>query len=121
MICGASGSGKSGLALQLMAHGADLVADDRTLLTRQGAQVIADVPDTIRNRIEARGVGILSAPAVGPLPVALVIDLDTTETSRLPPRREIALLGVPIRLLRNVKMPHFPAAILKYLACGRIA
>ena len=36
LIRGASGSGKSGLALQLMALGAGLVADDRTRLWREG-------------------------------------------------------------------------------------
>ena len=63
LIRGASGRGKSGLALQLLAMGAVLVSDDRTRLWRAGDALMADAPDTIRGRIEARGVGILRVPA----------------------------------------------------------
>ena len=38
MITGASGAGKSALALQLIALGAELVADDRTELWREGGK-----------------------------------------------------------------------------------
>ena len=37
LILGPSGSGKSALALQLIALGAQLVADDRTRVSRRGA------------------------------------------------------------------------------------
>ena len=75
VIRGAAGSGKSGLALDLMALGAELVADDSTILTREGERLIASAPGTIRGRIEARGIGILNAPAAEPVPVALVAEL----------------------------------------------
>lgn len=117
LIRGASGSGKSGLALQLMALGAELVADDRSRLWRDGPQVMADAPATIRGRIEAREVGILTAPATGPVPVALVVDMDETETDRLPDHRTVTLLGADIPLARKSELAHFPAAILTYL-CG---
>ena len=121
LIRGASGSGKSALALQLIALGAQLVADDRTTIRRTGDILIADVPQSIRGKIEARGVGILAATPAGPTPLALIIDMDTEETERLPPQREEALMGVTLPLLRKVAMPHFPAAILSYLEHGRIA
>ena len=120
LIRGASGSGKSGLALQLIALGARLVADDRTVLRRRGDRVIADAPDTIRGRIEARGVGILAAPPAGPTPVALIVDMDADETDRLPPLREAELLGVMLPLQRKIDLPHFPAAIMAYLGHGRL-
>ena len=41
LILGPSGSGKSGLALQLMAMGAELVADDRTIVTARGSTLHA--------------------------------------------------------------------------------
>ncbi|MEM9638850.1 MAG: hypothetical protein AAGA94_14475, partial [Pseudomonadota bacterium] len=41
LILGRSGQGKSGLALQLMAYGADLVADDRTQVTVQDERLWA--------------------------------------------------------------------------------
>lgn len=117
LILGASGSGKSGLALQLMALGAGLVADDRTRLWREGDALMADAPPALRGRIEARQVGILTAPPAGPTPVALVIDMDETETDRLPDHRLVTLLGADIPLARKSELAHFPAAILTYL-CG---
>ena len=54
LILGGSGAGKSGLALQLMAYGAALVSDDRTILSNRDGALQAAAPDTIRGRIEAR-------------------------------------------------------------------
>jgi len=115
LIRGASGSGKSGLALQLMALGAGLVADDRTLLWRVDDTVLADAPPTLEGRIEARQFGILRAPAAGSSAVVLVVDMDTSETERLPPLRRTALLGLEIPIARKSELPHFPAAIMTYL------
>lgn len=71
VILGPSGAGKSTLALELMATGAVLVADDRTDLARQGDALIASVPQALAGRIEARGIGILGAREYGPVPVAM--------------------------------------------------
>ena len=121
LIRGAAGSGKSGLALRLVALGAGLVADDRTRLWRAGARVMADAPDTIRGRIEARGMGLLGLPAAGPQPLALVIDLDRPETERLPPLREVRLAGVALPLVHGSAHAHFPAAILLYLRYEKLS
>ncbi|WP_369011391.1 HPr kinase/phosphorylase, partial [Escherichia ruysiae] len=85
LILGPSGAGKSVLALQMMALGAALVADDRTVLRREGGRILADAPDSIRGRIEARGVGILHAAPHGPVELALAVDLARPEPDRLPP------------------------------------
>jgi len=121
LIRGASGCGKSGLALRLMALGATLVADDRTVLWRAGAALMADAPAALRGQIEAREVGILRAQPNGPTPVALVIDMDRSETARLPARRSLRLVGFDLALVRNSGMEHFPAAIMTYLSGGREA
>lgn len=121
LIRGAAGSGKSGLALQLIALGATLVADDRTRLWREGARLLADAPDTIRGRIEARGIGILNAPATGPQPVVLVVDMDRTETDRLPPARQTEILGISLPVLQNVAREYHSSAIHLYLRHGRHA
>lgn len=121
LIAGASGSGKSGLALQLMALGAGLVADDRCCLWRQDQQLMVDAPAAIRGRIEARHLGILNADAVGPVQVAAYIQLDTVEDQRLPPLRQISVLGLSVPLLHNVQAQHFAAAILQFLKAGRWA
>ncbi|ARC90070.1 HPr kinase/phosphorylase [Rhodovulum sp. MB263] len=118
LISGASGTGKSALALQLMALGAELVADDRTILTRVENGLVATAPDTIRGLIEARSVGLLRAEAVASAPVVLAVDLDHSETERLPPVRMTEILGKPLPLLRRVDRPYFAAAILQYLIAG---
>ncbi|RXV58821.1 serine kinase [Roseovarius sp. A46] len=118
LIRGAAGSGKSGLALRLIALGAELVADDRTRVWRAGDQVMADAPDTIRGRIEARGIGLLRLPAAGPRPLALVVDLDGSATERLPPLRETRIVGAALPLVHGSGHAHFPAAIALYLRYG---
>lgn len=115
LIIGPSGAGKSSLALQLMALGADLVADDRTQVTRDMDQVIANVPETIAGQIEARGVGILNVDAAGPTALGLVVDLSQTETQRLPLAHTHEVLGVPLPCLHNAVGVHFPSAILLYM------
>ena len=119
LILGASGRGKSALALALMAHGAGLVADDRVIVTRVGERLIASCPPAIAGRIEARFVGLLGAAPAGPVPLALVVDLDRVETERLPPRRSRSVLGLDLPVLHNVEIGHFPAAIMQYLKGGR--
>ncbi|WP_306113171.1 MULTISPECIES: HPr kinase/phosphorylase [unclassified Roseovarius] len=121
LIRGASGSGKSGLALQMIALGGRLIADDRTTLQRRGDILIARCPETIRGRIEARGVGILAAAPAEATRLALVVDMDTEETDRLPDPDMIDILGVPLPLQKKVNLPHFPAALLSYLKHGRLA
>ncbi len=120
LISGAAGSGKSALSLQLMALGAELIADDRTQLTVIGGTAIrASCPEAIRGRIEARGIGILAAESRSSAIVNLSVDLDTTETERLPPHRTVCILGIRIPLLHRCACDHFPASIIQYLKGGR--
>ncbi len=118
LICGASGRGKSGLALELMSRGATLVADDQTALTREGAAVRMSSPEAISGLIEARGIGVLRATSA-PSVLSAVLDLDIKETQRLPPLRQRVLLGCRVPLLHNCTNPYFPAALLQYLRAGR--
>jgi HPr kinase/phosphorylase len=115
LIEGPSGSGKSTLALALMSLGADLVADDRTRVYSEGARLMAIAPPNLPEAIEARGIGLLPARLIGPVPVVLGVDLSLTETQRLPLPRHSLLCGCNIRLLHNVGSVHFPAMILQYL------
>jgi HPr kinase/phosphorylase len=121
LILGPSGAGKSALALQLIALGCDLVSDDRTALSARDGTLFAAPPAAIAGRIEARGLGILRAPFVAKAAVALVVDLATTETDRLPPERRVTLAGTDLPLVHLVDNDHFPAAILHYLRHGRDA
>lgn len=120
LITGASGSGKSALALALMALGARLVADDRVVLHARNGALIATCPAPLAGLIEARGVGLLRAEALPEARIALVVDLDRHETDRLPHPRQEAVAGVSLPCLHKVDGPYFPAAILQYLKAGRV-
>ncbi|WP_343064614.1 serine kinase [Limimaricola variabilis] len=120
LIIGPSGSGKSALALALMALGCDLVADDQVLLSRQpDGGLRAACPATIAGLIEARGVGLLNAVPAGPVRLVLAVARGTPETERLPPERSVTYLGCSLPLLHDVGTGHFAPAILQYLKAGR--
>lgn len=121
LITGASGSGKSSLALQLMALGARLVSDDRTVIQAQDDRLIAAAPPTIAGMIEARGIGLVHAAPTGPTPLALAIDLDEVESERLPPARYLRLESIALPCLHKVENTAWPAAIVQYLKAGRVA
>ena len=115
LIIGGSGSGKSTLALQLMSMGCDLVADDRTDIY---PDLTVQAPAAIHGLIEARGIGILRAQAVS-AQLLLVVDLDRTETERLPQTRHTTYHKHAIPLIYGVTGVHFPYGILQYLKEGR--
>ena len=99
LITGTAGSGKSTLAIEMIALGAELVADDRVDVRRAGAGLILSAPPAIAGLIEARGAGILRLPARAAAVLALVVDLDEAQTERLPDARSRDILGVPARVL----------------------
>lgn len=119
LITGPSGSGKSSLALALMAYGAVLVADDRTEISVQGEDVVASCPPAIAGMIEARGMGILNAEVCPAVAVRLVVDLGQTEGQRLPPHRNVTWFGHTVPLVLGQTSPHFPAALWHYVRAGR--
>ncbi len=101
LIEGPSGVGKSDLALRALRAGYRLVADDRTLVFPSGGRLFGRAPTTLKDLIEARGVGLLSVPALTIAPVAARLDL--TEDSAAPPR-----LPDPDRtLIQGVPIPSF--------------
>ncbi|WP_174233532.1 HPr kinase/phosphorylase [Sulfitobacter mediterraneus] len=112
LILGASGTGKSALALQLIGLGAELVADDRTIITRSSQTLCASVPEAIAGQIEARGVGILGVPHVASAQVVLAVDMGRQSAKRLPEPETIDVLGIALPCLCRVDGPHFAAAIL---------
>ncbi len=62
LIEGASGSGKSDLALRCLSEGFGLVADDRVIVWTEGDQVFGRAPDSLAGRLEVRGQGVLKCP-----------------------------------------------------------
>lgn len=117
LIIGASGSGKSGLALQLMALGAMLVSDDQTDLALFDGTIRMQAPETIAGLIEARGIGLLRADSTA-APLNLVVDLGQTETKRLPDLHTVTILGQSLPCLHKVDSPAWPSAIMQYVKSG---
>jgi HPr kinase/phosphorylase len=94
LIEGPSGSGKSTLALALIEQGADLVADDRTVLLTDDDTLFARCPRTIHGLIEVRGLGLLRPATRRLARIRLVIDLsDPAGGPRLPHPQTCQRLG----------------------------
>jgi serine kinase of HPr protein (carbohydrate metabolism regulator) len=97
LIEGASGAGKSDLALRLIDRGAVLISDDYTLLQRAGSDLLASPPEKIAGQIEVRGLGILVTHHVEKVPVALLVRL-TDAPERMPLADEVRrIAGLDIR------------------------
>jgi HPr kinase/phosphorylase len=100
LLRGPSGSGKSDLAFRLIDRGAQLVADDQTLLRREGDRVLASAPPTIAGLIEIRGVGLVRVPAAVLAPLVLIADLTGSgDIERMPEWRLETVLGVAVPLV----------------------
>ena len=123
LLSGASGVGKSELALELLARGHALVADDAVEFRLRHGTLIGHAPRLLRGFLEARSLGILNIRRLyGPRSIAgrcrldLVLRLDAARGTpdsgleRLSGRRghvsilgvEIAEITIPIRLGHNL-------------------
>jgi hypothetical protein len=103
LLLGASGSGKSDLALRLMAAGAVLVADDRVELLAEDGRLIARPPQALARLLEIRGVGIVELEHRRSAQIALVCALSQNPISRLP---EPAWYSPPAEI--DVSDEHLP-------------
>jgi HPr kinase/phosphorylase len=118
VIVGPSGSGKSGLAAQMIALGAHLVADDLTLLEARDEMIIASAPPTGERRIELRGFGLCSVPVVAEAPIMAVLSLGPAR-GRLPSKEEAMILGRAVPLLRHVPDAALAAKAVLWMHDGR--
>lgn len=120
LILGGSGAGKSRLAWQLLAYGAELVADDAVELEMNGAGVELSCPHSIKGMIEARGVGLLTVKSIEKARLAIVVDLDKTAEARLPAPKEVSILGVKFPLICGKNNPDLGAVVWCLLGGGQI-
>jgi HPr kinase/phosphorylase len=110
LLRGASGAGKSDLALRFLSGqshvpgiGSDryLIADDQTCLTLMDENLMASAPLGFSGLIEVRGVGLVTVPSLPSAEVKLVVDLvPAVSVERYPLELEtVRLLGkhVPLR------------------------
>ena len=120
LITGASGSGKSTLCFELMALGADLIADDRVDLAVSDSAVMLSCPSGLQGLIEARGVGLIeTSHERAPTPCALIIDLDA-EAERLPSLQMRDLLGIPHPVINGAKRSGLASIVCVLLRTGRL-
>lgn len=92
LILGASGQGKSDLALRLMDRGAVLVADDRCDIWIEDGQLWCRPPENLAGKIEVRGIGIVERPWKAPVPLTLAVRL-TESYDRMPDARRIEMVA----------------------------
>jgi HPr kinase/phosphorylase len=115
LILGPSGAGKSTLALRLIAAGAQLVADDRTIVMARAGRLFARAPRPIAGRIEARGLGIVRLMPHRLVRLRLIVDL-ALPPARLPSEAMRDLEGVSLPLLPGWGGDAFSAALRHYVA-----
>ena len=118
LILGPSGSGKSRLALKMIALGANLVSDDRVWLNKIGTGFELQAPEQIRGRIEARGLGLLASKYKTPVPLSYCLDLSLENKARLPHFLEKTKLGVKVSILPGKPIVPQAAALMVLLKNG---
>jgi len=111
MIEGASGSGKSSLALALIDRGAVLIGDDSLMLEASGGMLAARPHPNTRGLLEVRGLGLLEFPVCEGAPIALVLRLDVNAPRYVEAAGSAQLLGVSLPVLQLY--PHDPVLHLK--------
>ncbi len=119
LILGPAQSGKSSLALQLMAQGARLVSDDQTLVQSGAQGLVASAPAGLHGLLEIAGYGIVRLPpeqlATSTLLRLVVILVPLEEAlERMPDETQHPVMGV--KLPRLWLRPHDPTAVAKIMA-----
>lgn len=131
LLLGASGAGKSDLALRFLAgHGQwpcgglrrTLVADDRTIVTRTPAGLIASSPPTIAGKLEVRGVGIVDVEMRVSVPLRLVVHLVPPQAVERLPNDDVTIDLLSCQLpLRSIAPFEISAAVKLALLLARCA
>ena len=141
LICGDSGSGKSTLALELMALGADLIADDAVIvylendgdsqemlwlsparnpeLTTFSLPLSEQIMDGY-TAIEARGVGLLGAKYIAKARFKVMVDLNSFHQHRLPKVKFKRFFDQKIPVLALKGNPSRAAIVIQMLRGGLI-
>lgn len=118
MLMGPSGAGKSDLALRLIQAGFRLVADDYAHVWASGGGLYAAAPQTIAGRIEARGLGVLPAPARIVARIRLIAHLTSAAVERLPEPRFEAVDGVDVAVIDLDPRPASAVAVVAGALAG---
>jgi serine kinase of HPr protein (carbohydrate metabolism regulator) len=102
LILGASGAGKSDLALRAIDAGLRLVADDRVVAWTSGGRLYGRAPDPLGCLIEARGQGVGPEPAVAFAEIALAVRCvaEGEPVERMPEPEVETVAGMDVPLTR---------------------
>jgi serine kinase of HPr protein (carbohydrate metabolism regulator) len=118
LIEGASGVGKSDLALRAVESGFRLVADDRVATFVSAGRLYGKAPEPLRGLLEIRGLGVVPQPAIALSEVSLLVRcIDAPSgVERLPDPRFETLLGVSVPVFDLWPLePAAPAKIRRML------
>ena len=111
LIVGHSGSGKSSLAINLLALGSKLVADDQCELVKKNNRFSVSKPASLPNSIEIRGVGLVSVPMVVETSLDWVVNMDEAEKERMPDLRFTEIDGYKIPTIFGKNMDDLASRI----------
>lgn len=125
LLRGDSGSGKSDLALRLLAAGATLIGDDYVTIAVKNKRLQVTAAPELHGMLEVRGIGIVYVQQVASMDSAneleCIIDLVARESvTRMPDKEEATevMLGVNVKRLKlhafDISTPLKIA-----LACGK--
>ena len=128
LITGESGVGKSECALELIKREHQLVSDDVVDISRVGNRLWGEAPQTVRDFMELRGVGIVDIKSIFGIgaverrhTVDLVINLEAWQRGKDYARlesgeRETSILGVSLPLIELPVRPGRNLAIIVEIA-----
>lgn len=119
LITGASGAGKSDLALKLIGRGWRLVSDDYSHVWASAGALWATAPERIAGLIEARGLGIVAMRTRLTVRIGLVVECVEGAVERLPEPVAQPIAGVAVRKL-SLDPRHASAVELVAYAVARL-
>ena len=101
LIQGPSGAGKSDLALRALTAGFRLVADDRVVVFRSAGGLFGRAPDSLRDLLDVRGLGVIRQAALWTAPVSLSVHckISPGEIERFPETTTESLLDCELPTL----------------------
>jgi HPr kinase/phosphorylase len=128
LIRGASGSGKSRLARELIETArskglgfARLVGDDRVHVEAAGGRLLVRPAEALAGLLEVRGVGLMRLDHEPSAVVGLVVDLEAADAERLPEpdRQRTEIAGVVLPRLAVAAGAAALPAVLAHLTSGQ--
>ena len=111
LIVGRSGSGKSSLAINLIALGSTLVADDQCEIVKKNNKLCVFKPTSLPSSIEIRGIGLVSVPMVVETSLDWVVNMDEAEEERMPDLRFTEIDGCKIPTIFGKNMDDLASRI----------